>query len=180
MKRISLASCFLLLATTFAILFTASACEDDDFPIYDVYPIIWRISIEDQNGNDLLNAETPGNVLADNITLDYNGYTYTITEPAYDYYMARWRGMQRRPTYTYTADKELGAIRYVLEIGEWPGDENADATCIFNWPEENITRQLHFTNVCKYSKSGEPKIKREYQIDGKSKDDSYIKLIINR
>lgn len=60
------------------LLWIATACNDKNDPnmIWDIYPTIIYISVEDTQGNSLLDPKVEGNILENGIKIIYQGKTY--------------------------------------------------------------------------------------------------------
>ena len=60
-----------------------TACDDSgsDDMIWDFAPIELHIAVQDAQGNDLLNPETPGNIAKQGIKAIYNGKIYEKDVP---------------------------------------------------------------------------------------------------
>lgn len=69
---------FMLLAVALS-LFTACS-NDDEHLIWDIYPIEFHIYVQDAAGRDLLNPETEGNILKQDIYAIYDLKNYKLNE----------------------------------------------------------------------------------------------------
>ena len=67
--------------------------------IWDIYPTIIYISVEDTQGNSLLDPKVEGNILENGIKIIYQGKTYE-KDSLYDglsrAYLARFYGIRRK------------------------------------------------------------------------------------
>lgn len=75
-----------------------TACDDSgsDDMIWDFAPIKLHIAVQDAQGNDLLNPETPGNIAKQGIKAIYNGKIYEKDVPISQTkaYLAHFNGLQ--------------------------------------------------------------------------------------
>ena len=75
-----------------------TACDDSgsDDMIWDFAPIELHIAVQDAQGNDLLNPETPGNIAKQGIKAIYNGKIYEKDVPISQTkaYLAHFNGLQ--------------------------------------------------------------------------------------
>lgn len=109
-----------------------TACDDSDNGggddmIWDFAPIELHIAVQDAQGNDLLNPETPGNISKQGIKAIYNGKTYEKDAPVIQTkdYLAHFNGLQ-------TMKFETG--KYFLTFGEFNGDDTFDnEKVIIDW-----------------------------------------------
>ena len=84
----------MLLLFLSATCFTACSDDEDEYLIWDFYPIILQIAVQDAQGNDLLNPETPGSIANSGIKAIYKGVTYekdSVMNPT-KAYMAHFGG----------------------------------------------------------------------------------------
>lgn len=98
--------------------------EEDDFRIWDFNPLsIEYVVIDKSTGDNLLDPETPGNILANDITCEYNGEIYEIFNrdepidfPVYD---------KAGPSSRAILPVNLG-LRYVYGNNWVPDEENGE------------------------------------------------------
>lgn len=95
--------------------------EGDDM-IWDFAPIVLYISVQDADGNDLLNPETPGNIANQGIKAIYKDNIYEKDAPINSTraYLARFMGLQtikREPAALPTSDGQYAVtdVRYGID-----------------------------------------------------------------
>lgn len=96
--------------------------EGDDM-IWDFAPIVLYISVQDADGNDLLNPETPGNIANQGIKAIYKDNIYEKDAPINSTraYLARFMGLQtikREPAALPTSDGQYAVtdVRYGIDV----------------------------------------------------------------
>ena len=69
-------SVFFMFLLTALSLFTACGNDEEDHTIWDIYPIEFRIYVQDDAGCDLLNPENEDNILKQDIRAIYEQKEY--------------------------------------------------------------------------------------------------------
>ena len=139
MKRIT--SLFLL-----ATLFLAGACnilpDDPDTPIVDWYPVNVILTVQDSNGNDLLDPSRE-DTFAHGTTLAFKGETYGVQailysssagKPETKAYLARIRGLQLDYGNVWIS-QDVQRTCYYLVFGEIDGAVDMDEDLVVKWPD---------------------------------------------
>lgn len=141
MKRITL---LLLLAV---MLLPAGCSEggilpDTDIPIVDWYPVNVILTVQDRNGNDLLDPSHE-NTFAHGTTLAYKGETYgvesilnvtPVEEAPTKMYLARLYGLQLTRGKVWFSEEEQRTC-YYLQFGEIDGAKDMDEDLYIKWPD---------------------------------------------
>ncbi|MCM1483810.1 MAG: hypothetical protein NC043_05705 [Muribaculaceae bacterium] len=126
-----------LVCILFCLCLFTSCGDDNDNIIWDINPNSIFVKIEDQDGNDLINPESPDRIAEEDIYLEYNDKTYTgfwfNDRENWDfmgsrYYLAIFSGFIQREEYSWNKEDKINVAtgRWVLYIGEFFGDEDYD------------------------------------------------------
>ena len=146
--------------------FTACSDDEDEYLIWDFYPIILQIAVQDAQGNDLLNPETPGSIANSGIKAIYKGVTYekdSVIIPT-KAYMAHFGGLQ-------TVKAENG--QYILTFGEFNGDDTFDhEEVVIDW-NDGTKDVINFSSKLTWKSKKEPVFNREFLLNGKKIDTQY-------
>lgn len=131
----------------------------DDYVIWDFYPIELSIAVQDAQGNDLLNPETPGNIAKQGIKAIYNGKTYEKDAPISQtkMYLARFYGLQ-------TMKSETG--KHFLTFGEFNGAgtfNNEKVTIDWNDGTQDV---ITFSSKLTWESKNDPVINRKFCLNG--------------
>ena len=138
-------------------LFTACSSEDDeqnDFRIWDIYPIEFKIFITDSEGNDLLDSTYQYNIINE-VSASYQGEVYPLKKYPDSYYRKAttrvyvphfeglllkryWNSM----TYTYG--------NFEMVFGEFDGTENVDKRQIILHLPDSYQVRLSYKNSYKW------------------------------
>lgn len=152
------------------------ACTTEEM-IYDVYPIELVMDVCDKNGNSLLNPEAPGNVVGEDMTIEYKGEVYPIQwktdHPERSrYYLAVFMGMwhHRKNRYEPALDQNV----WVIRIGELPGDEKKEYTLPITFRGKTHTLYINH----KWYGVNSRRNKTEITFDGKKVKAHEIKLVV--
>lgn len=74
------------------------ACDNGEeaLTIWDYSPVVCYVAVEDAEGHDLLDPQTEGNILGQDIKADFMGDTYELNAEVVQtrYYLARFTGLQ--------------------------------------------------------------------------------------
>lgn len=148
-----------------------TACDETDTEGYDMIwdfaPIVLYISVQDADGNDLLNPETPGNIANQGIKAIYKDNIYEKDAPINPTraYLARFMGLQ-------TIKSEEGV--YFLTFGEFQGEktfENEQVTIDWNDGTKDI---LTFSSKLSWKSKKEPVFDRKFYLNGKETEKPFI------
>lgn len=144
-----------------AITLLVLACTSLTGCIVDWYPVVLSIKVCDKEGNDLLDP-TSDRYIADRLTITYRGETYEIIPPT-KYYMPHFSGL--------TLSLENGT--YVLNFGEFAGEEDYDDDFILRWKDgrEDVIHYKRRVNVSFISAW------EEWTLNGK-KCDNPVKIVM--
>lgn len=157
---------FCSLFVSLACLVGFTACNnsndegDDDMILWDFAPIVLYIEVQDAQGNDLLNPETPGCIAQQGIKAIYNGKTYEKDIPVVQTrdYLARLYGLQ-------TIKSKAG--KYVLTFGEFNGDDTFDNEQVtIDW-NDGTQDVITFSSKLTWKSEKEPAINRKFYLNGK-------------
>ena len=151
-------------------MLSLSSCDNDDpksWPDIDYSPITFDISCVNSQGLDLLDSETEGNIVDDDIKILYNGEWYQLSEcqrPELESrsYFALWHS-----PYIETVKAPDGAMTNTIRIGEIDGGENATTDITLSIGDRSFS--LRVTNKVK---PGTLKVTRHYYLDGKETDNN--------
>ena len=172
----------LILGVSMLLLFTTvglTACGSDDeeqeeWGIWDFYPINYRITIEDINGRDLLDSATVDN-LRDKISVVFNGTEYTpflvnanTTDSMLFYrysraYFVKFLGPVIQKHYTQSV--------FYLTFGEFAGNENAELNEIDLMLGDKKLCRLSFTNSFRWRGVNDPEVIRHFYFNGQDQAD---------
>lgn len=142
------------------IVFTACASDNgDDSIIWDFAPIEIHIAVQDAQGHDLLNPETPGNIAKQGIKVIYKNKIYEKDAPVNQTkaYMAQFNGLQTKKT-------EEG--NYFLSFGEFKGNETfTDEKIIIDW-NDGTQDVITFSSKLTWKSPNEPVFNRKFYLNG--------------
>ena len=145
--------------------------NDDGEWIYDLTPITFEVEILNQDGENLLEESTPGNILGSEMFLIYNGERYEIINGYIDtpyfpypngtrFYMPSWYGGFIAP-YWYPS-KDLPERENSLHIGEFEGGTDGVS---FDLSLNGHSYIVSYTNKVSFHK-GQIDAERHYYLDG--------------
>lgn len=174
----------LLFATIMLLAFFA--CDEDevvgweDYVIWDISPIEFRILVLDENGNDLITDKENSDVLQ-GLKLWYNNECYLLEDGesvmVTRYYMPTFYPFQILPypiAYNLYAE-DVGNVENVLVLGEWDGSDNFDSEeVVLEWGDGSKD-VFTFSNSVQHDKS-ELQITRNLYHNGEEIEGSYIKI----
>lgn len=157
----------------FASLVSGCSSKEDEEPeiIWDIYPVIVYANVVDDRGKDLLDPETEGNIVGQELTVEYDGEIYDTLwntpwwgyeEKQTRYYMAEFHGILHHPVNRMEAAGPDNP--YVLEIGELPGDESFDVTLPVRYGDKVFS--IRVVHEFKWIDDN-PSISTEIFLDGK-------------
>ena len=161
-----------------AILFMISACSGDDNtaeepPHPDPLPFNLLFIVQDADGNDLLDAKTPGNILSQPIKAIYNGKELPL-----DSMKDKWvPGSPVDITFSGLTLHE-GGDSYYLEFGLFDSQKDyKNETFIIDWGDGSTTT-VTFSRYYDRTPTGEKKdFHYEVLVNGKQKETDWIKIV---
>ena len=161
-----------------AILFMISACSGDDNtaeePTHtDPLPFNFLFIVQDADGNDLLDAKMPGNVLSQPIKAIYNGKELPL-----DSMKDKWvPGSPVDITFSGLTLHE-GGDSYYLEFGLFDSQKDyKNETFIIDWGDGSTTT-VTFSRYYDRTPTGEKKdFHYEVLVNGKQKETDWIKIV---
>lgn len=154
------------------------ACDNDDnggndngMLFWDFAPIVLQISVQDAQGNDLLNPEMEGFIGNKGIKAIYRGKTFekdSVVIPkkiaVTRAYLPHFKGLQ-----TWKNDKG----RYFLTFGEFAGDDNFNNEQVkIDW-SDGTSDVFSFSNHLQWKSNKEPEITRSFFLNGEKKFDKW-------
>lgn len=143
-------------------LIVSTACASDNGDnsmIWDFAPIELHISVQDAQGHDLLNPETPGNIAKQGIKAIYKDKIYKKDVPVNQTkaYKSRFNGLQTQKT-------EEG--KYFLTFGEFEGNETfKDEKIIIDW-NDGTQDVITFSSKLTWKSQNEPVFSRKFYLNG--------------
>lgn len=162
----------ILLLFLCAVNFTACNGEDvEDMAIWDFTPIVLQISVQDTQGNDLLNPETEGSIADQGVKVIYKEETYEKDSVVSQTkaYLAHFEGLQ-------TIKSDEG--KYYLTFGEFNGDDTFDnEQVIVDW-NDGTKDTISFSSKLTWRSKNEPDIKRKFLLNGKEVESKYGNFVI--
>lgn len=137
-----------LLVMAIIALAMPSCSDEDEYYITDVYATILKVQINDADGNNLLDPDFPGNIIGEDISIEYEGETYSVNwesekEVASRYYLPYFFGI--RHTNEYSKD-------WKVAIGEFDGARNYDITIPLS--VNNRIFNIRLKHICEMKKNG--------------------------
>ena len=155
--------------------------DDDDFWDVDYYPVIFEIEVLNDEGENVLDASTPGNILDKEMYVLLADEKYDVhygrpSEPYFPYphltrvYMPSWWGAFISPYWYIHPDlPERGNNIY---IGEFPGDYNGEVT--FQLVLDNSTYSFTYKNKV----VGHLQVERHFYLDGEEMPSSSFTIVL--
>lgn len=149
------------------------SCSDEDVILMDIFPTSIEIEIRDASGNDLLNPEIQGNIVGEDVSMEYDGKKYDAEWNSGEYEGPRvpW------PTFFGLKHRSQNNKNWAFQLGEFPGGENYDITIplkckghVFNI---RIVHNFKMSNKVENIKS-EIKV----YLDGKECESTYVKIVL--
>ena len=167
--------CNVLLAM---VVITMSACSNNDNtaeepPLPDPLPFNFLFIVQDADGNDLLDAKMPGNVLSQPIKDIYNGKELPL-----DSMKDKWvPGSPVDITFSGLTLHE-GGDSYYLEFGLFDSQKDyKNETFIIDWGDGSTTT-VTFSRYYDRTPTGEKKdFHYEVLVNGKQKETDWIKIV---
>ena len=162
-----------------------TSCEDNDNGniIWDIYPVYSDIYLMDAEGNNLLDPNTSGTLYGKQITVDYNGESFSVnwkpeTEDTTRAYLAVFKGL------TFVKGYSLGESQTPtllnenhLNFGEFDGAKNQNIS--FTLKIEGYTQSWEVNFIHNYKwKNGKPVISNHATLNGENVDGYSIEIIL--
>ena len=151
-------------------------CKDVVYPIWD-FPH-WDIGIVVRNstGEDLLDPETTGNILGNDVTVVYDYRIYEMWDARTRWIPPQWFGL-RVGKYWY--DDENGDIALLFgQFSPESGDGYHGATMTIDWGD-GTSNEIKFDLYVTYRKKGkEATVHRRIWLDGKFQSDTQLAVEI--
>ena len=169
---------FTLVATVMIPLFiSCDKEENDDFVVVDFMPIEFLIHIVNEKGEDLLNPDTKGSIVDEDIRMIYNGKEYSLQEDtqknATRYYLPTFYGL-RVSQIQY--EESPYHNKYFLYIGEFDGAVDCEnCTVKVIWGDSSCDT-FSYSNKMKRDKKGIHSIRHFYH-NGKLQEDCVITIV---
>ena len=169
---------FFSIFISIAILLMISACSGDDntaeeLPLNHPLPFNFLFIVQDADGNDLLDAKTPGNILSQPIKAIYNGKELPL-----DSMKDKWvPGSPVDITFSGLTLHE-GGDSYYLEFGLFDSQKDyKNETFIIDWGDGSTTT-VTFSRYYDRTPTGEKKdFHYEVLVNGKQKETDWIKIV---
>lgn len=169
---------FFSIFISIAILLMISACSGDDntaeeLPLNHPLPFNFLFIVQDADGNDLLDAKTPGNILSQPIKAIYNGKELPL-----DSMKDKWvPGSPVDITFSGLTLHE-GGDSYYLEFGLFDSlNDYKNETFIIDWGDGSTTT-VTFSRYYDRTPTGEKKdFHYEVLVNGKQKETDWIKIV---
>ena len=167
--------CNVLLAM---VVITMSACSNNDntaeeLPLNHPLPFNFLFIVQDADGNDLLDAKTPGNILSQPIKAIYNGKELPL-----DSMKDKW--VPANPIEINFSGLTLheGGDSYYLEFGLFDSQKDyKNETFIIDWGDGS-TITVTFSRYYNRAPTGEKKdFHYEVLVNGKQKETDWIKIV---
>lgn len=145
--------------------------DDEEMPIWDFTPIVLHFSVQDAQGNDLLNPETKGSIADQGIKAIYNDEIYEKDSVVSQTkaYLAQFAGLQ-------TSKSKDG--KYYLTFGEFNGNDTFDNEQVeIDW-NDGTKDVVSFSSKLIWESKKEPVIKRKFSLNGKDIDSKFGHFVI--
>ena len=169
---------FFSIFISIAILLMISACSGDDntaeeLPLNHPLPFNFLFIVQDADGNDLLDAKTPGNILSQPIKAIYNGKELPL-----DSMKDKW--VPANPIQINFSGLTLheGGDSYYLEFGLFDSQKDyKNETFIIDWGDGSTTT-VTFSRYYDRTPTGEKKdFHYEVLVNGKQIETYWIKIV---
>lgn len=161
----------LFLFMLMSIVFFSGCKEDGGDAVWDIYPVVYSISIVDTNGNDLLNPATPGALDYSKIKAVYKNKDYSCQKQeaitSTKAYLPQFYGLQLR--------QDKG--RFMLDFGELEGAESYKNETIRLDYGDGSSDEISFNRSFKWNKQNEPVISQKWFLNGREVDDYPIRIV---
>ncbi|MGL4333105.1 MAG: hypothetical protein ACRCZQ_11060 [Bacteroidales bacterium] len=162
---------FLSLFLFMSIVLFSGCKEDEGDVVWDVYPVVYCMSVTDADGNDLLNPATPDALDYTKIKAVYKNKDYSCQIPegmaSTKAYLPQFYGLQLR--------QEKG--KFILYFGELEGAESyRNETIILDYGDGS-SDEISFNRDFKWNKGKEPLISQKWFLNGKEVSDNVIQIL---
>ena len=153
----------LLLICTLSVLTSCKSKNNEDM-IWDLIPYSAKIYVLSPDGKNLLNEESKEHLNFDEITLLFNGETYSLKTEKTRYYLPKFYGLELR--------KDADGAAY-LYVGEFDSAQTANIEFEIDWGNQ-LKEKDHFkiNNIL----TGSHHPKTTYYVNGKKQKNARIKL----
>lgn len=169
---------FFSIFISIAILLMISACSGDDntseeLPLNHPLPFNFLFIVQDADGNDLLDAKTPGNILSQPIKAIYNGKELPL-----DSMKDKWVPANPIEINFSGLTLQEGGDSYYLEFGLFDSlKDYKNETFIIDWGDGSTTT-VTFSRYYDRTPTGEKKdFHYEVLVNGKQKETDWIKIV---
>lgn len=120
-------------------LLTLVSCKnDDEFIIWDIAPVSIDIVIQDADGNNLLSPGVPGSLYGEDISIEYDGKTYSSDWSTYyesRYYMPHFDGLKINNGWSWVDGERVDdPSKDFLSFGQFDGAENQNISAVLTIP----------------------------------------------
>ena len=169
---------FFSIFISIAILLMISACSGDDntaeeLPLNHPLPFNFLFIVQDADGNDLLDAKTPGNILSQPIKAIYNGKELPL-----DSMKDKWVPANPIEINFSGLTLQEGGDSYYLEFGLFDSlKDYKNETFIIDWGDGSTTT-VTFSRYYDRTPTGEKKdFHYEVLVNGKQIETYWIKIV---
>lgn len=129
--------------------------------IWDFTPFIICMIVKDKNGNDLLDADTEGNIRGNAIKATFDGNEYELTETP-QYNSQKTKALIYEPALRIL---EYQDINYLCLLDLNPTMQRDESPCVIDWGDGETTT-IHVTSDFRYNKYGSPEITLTHKLKG--------------
>lgn len=166
---------YVLAATTMAVVMP-SCSDDDETYYYDIFPAEVVVSVSDAEGNDLLNPDVAGNIVGENVTMEYKNETFKVqwnsgnlssNEPSANFY-----GMGH---YQAISQGSSTPGNWYIQIGEFDNTKDFDITIPIKIKDS--TYSIRVVNKVRNGKNY-PEIETTVYLDGKECENNLVQIEI--
>lgn len=174
------------LVAVLPLTFMVSCSDDDDGDgpekgvMWDIYPVDIIIDIVDAQGNNLLDPDVPGNIVGQELTVDYEGKTYGT----------EWNALSLSPNQSRMILVEFYGLkhylinrihpysssrRWALFLGDLRGDCDYDTTMVLKYKDREF--EIRVVNNFEWVKHLPERDTRVY-LDGVIQSGQKIKIVL--
>lgn len=164
----------------------------DDDTIVDWSPVELYITIEDRNGNDLLDT-LYNSCIVDEITATFRGETLEVRKNSNGYlghsiphstdtrlYMPSWHGLcliNQKPVWDGLKWNLEKTNKFMLYLGEIDASRDHDEDIVLHWGNGK-THTIHYHCSDLIAKKKEPSRNVWFSVDGKKQTDNSFKFVL--
>lgn len=170
-----------MIAVFIVMMFAGCESHNKDDRIWDF--VNWDVVlIVDSSRGNLLDPKTEGNILDNDITIDYDRKIYRLNEPRTRETMARWEGLRIGKYYGYQGDNGTPAMLF----GEFKTSTKGfhGETFVIDWGDGThsaVMFDLYITWAWNKKKGyDEPTVHKKIWIDGELKSEDSLMAVIVR